>query len=212
MQDENRVPESGKEKKLSEIETLKETITVGIGILRDKITEEIAIKKEAREKADEALGVLDAIYQKALAGNHEALSCLRALAKDALQRAGQQDNGSPEVRAICPANTGRKGRPARKKTCELPDHAVHMENYPENPPKITEHEIGQFLQARSYFIIARANYERRRAGLVYKLQLCCEPEDQKPTAQYLLKLGDDWDSLEITDHTRIPNEVVIDRR
>lgn len=100
----------------------------------------------------------------------------------------------------------------QQKENELPEHGVRIDNWPKDHPPITESEIASFLTARDYFQIAQANYERRRGELLYKLLFGCELEDQGPAAGYVIKLGDDRDTIHIVDQTSIPTETIIDRR
>lgn len=125
-----------------------------------------------------------------IAQDQESLSRLHSWAKDLLSRLPAE--------AACPS--------------ELPENAVRMENWPQNLPEIENREIGAFLTARTFFQVARANYERRRGELLYKLLLGCEMEDRSASASYVVSLESDGNTICILDQGTRPSERIIDRR
>lgn len=199
---------SGKPTK-AQVADLKETIVTGMNILKDAAGEKANDRKSV-ETYQAALDALDAICEQSLDGDMEAFSKLRDVAAKSLQSFGRLDARGQASKQ--PRTSKRKAHRMRTKKASLPEHPVAPVEMPDEMPRISFSEITAFLDARYAFLTARADYERRRAELVHKLQMHCEPEDQSRTAHYLLTLDHDGDTICICDQSSIPAESIIDRR
>lgn len=218
MEPEDRIHDHGKPGKSSrsEVDELREVITTGMHIIND------AASPQGDTDVDgivgEAMEALGTLCERALSGDQKSLSQLRKIAHRVVLDAGSLGAASHAGDAQTTSSksrrgTGRKRRAAaRKSEKTLPDHPLASIDLPESLPEISLHEIGEFVQARNTFLLARADYERRRTELIYKLRMLCVPEDRSNTADYLLKLDGDGDTLIVTDQTSIPVETIIDRR
>lgn len=210
MESKGSLPEPNGQNKFSSerVAELYNTCITGLGILRDAAHNKGSPEERLDEVIESATEDLDEIACKARSGNAEAFSQLKVLAGRFLKAAGGQDadprSGQPSSERSDPAQPASEG--------ELPEHVARIENYPENPPKITAREVTEFINSRDIFLVARSNYQRRRAQLVYELQCLCKLEEQGQEAQYILRLDDDGDTIRIVDQSGVEPETIIDRR
>lgn len=213
MESEDRIHDQGKSGKPSneQVGDLKQTIITGLEILAEMAGQGDESEQRSALAHKELPEAIEAICQRALTGDVEAFSILRSLAKQSLMEAGKLVAGERPAKRR--QSRKRKAQAHRSKNkAELPEHPLIPVESPRESPTMSLAEIADFMDARNTFLLARADYERRRASLIYKLHMFCEPEDQSRTADYLLKLEDDGDTLVITNQTGIPAQTVIDCR
>jgi hypothetical protein len=88
----------------------------------------------------------------------------------------------------------------------LPEPYLVSQNLPAYTPPITEKEITAYLNARHKFLAARADWEQKRAAIVYRLTLG-SPVD---LADVQVSLEDDGDTLVAREQG--PAIITVDRR
>jgi hypothetical protein len=80
---------------------------------------------------------------------------------------------------------------------QLPDPPYIPEDLPAGTlPKITQAEIGAYVNARSCFLTTRADFEKKRADLTLKLLQLCLPEP----GTYIARLENDGEKLVVLEH------------
>lgn len=199
----------------SRVAELKETITPGLDILRERAGskggEPVNVSRQARE-------AFEIVCANALSGNLKALEQLQSIASKLVSKAGSLDefiaasNPHAARSGQRPRISGKRRRSSRKLENAVPERpAVPVDiEFPVEP--IRGSEVVEFLNARDMFLRTRADYERKRAGLLYKLQMLCSLEDLGSDPIYTLRLSSDGDTIIIKDFSGTPSEVVIDRR
>lgn len=218
MESEDRIHQHGESGKSlrAEVAELKEIVSTGMNILRDAAQDEGG--GDPVNVSEEAQDALEAICGCALSGDVKSLQKLRNIASEIVSGAGCiGDSGRARGAHAKRGKRQRHASPKRRhskseKAHKLPERPVRSVDIEFPTPPIPAGEVTEFLNARDLFLRARADYERKRAGLLYKLQMLCNLEDQGSEATFSLTLDSDGDTLVIIDRTSVPGETIIDRR
>ncbi len=81
---------------------------------------------------------------------------------------------------------------------KLPDPPYIPEDLPPDLPRISQQEIGAYVNARSCLLVARADYEQKRAAITLKLLQLCLPEP----GGYIARLENDGERVNILRQSR----------